>query len=143
MFIKQLSVFVENKSGRLADITAILSKANIDIRALSIADTTDFGILRLVVDKPSEAERILKDASLTVSLTTVIAVCIPDKPGGLSKALRVLAEKDIDVEYMYAFISRDTERAYLIMRVRDNNIAASVLTANGFELLSEDSVYRM
>ncbi|PKM62502.1 MAG: acetolactate synthase [Firmicutes bacterium HGW-Firmicutes-21] len=143
MFIKQLSVFVENKSGRLAEITAIIAKANIDIRALSIADTTDFGILRLVVDKPAEAEKTLKDAGLTVSLTNVIAVGIPDKPGGFANAMQVLADKEISVEYMYAFVSRDTDRAYLIMRVKDNDAAASILGGSGLELLSEDDVYKM
>ncbi|HAN20997.1 MAG TPA: acetolactate synthase [Clostridiales bacterium] len=143
MFIKQLSVFVENKSGRLAEITAIIAEANIDIRALSIADTTDFGILRLVVDKPDEAEKTLKEAGLTVSLTNVIAVGISDKPGGFANAMKVLAEKAISIEYMYAFVSRDAERAYLIMRVKDNDTAACILLENGYELLSEDSVYRM
>lgn len=143
MFIKQLSIFVENKSGRLSEITAIIANANIDIRALSIADTTDFGILRLVVDKPAEAEKILKDAGLTVSLTKVIAVGIPDKPGGFSDAMKVLAKKEISIEYMYAFVSRDSKRAYLIMRVKDNDTAASILTQNGYEILTEDLVYRM
>ena len=143
MFIKQLSVFVENKSGRLADITAIIAKANIDIRALSIADTTDFGILRFVVDKPAEAEKTLKDAGLTVSLTNVIAVGIADKPGGFANAMKVLAEKEISIEYMYAFVSRDTDRAYLIMRVRDNDAAAAILADSGLEMLNEDDVYKM
>lgn len=143
MFVKQLSVFVENKSGRLAEITAIMAKASIDIRALSIADTTDFGILRLVVDKPADAEKILKEAGLTVSLTDVIAVGIPDKPGGFANAMKVLATENIGIEYMYAFVSRDTERAYLIMRVLDNNTAASVLSQNGYELLSEENLYKM
>ena len=143
MSVLQLSVFVENKSGRLAEITDIIAKANIDIRALSIADTTDFGILRLVVDKPAEAEKTLKDKGLTVSLTEVIAVGIPDKPGGFADTMRVLSENGISIEYMYAFVTRDTERAYLIMRVMDNETAASVLKENGYELLSEESVYRM
>lgn len=143
MFIKQLSVFVENKSGRLAEITELIANSNIDIRALSIADTTDFGILRLVVDKPAEAEKTLKNAGLTVSLTNVIAVGIPDKPGGFSKAMKILSKKNISIEYMYAFVSRDADRAYLIMRVIDNEAAASVLTENGFEILTEDKVYKM
>jgi hypothetical protein len=111
MFIKQLSVFVENKSGRLAEITAILAKANIDIRALSIADTTDFGILRLVVDRPDEAEKTLREAGLTVTLTDVLAVGIPDKPGGFASAMKVLAAENIGIEYMYAFVARAADRA--------------------------------
>ena len=143
MFIKQLSVFVENKSGRLAEITGIIAKANIDIRALSVADTTDFGILRLVVDKPDEAAKTLKDAGLTVTLTEVLAVGIPDKPGGFATAMKVLAEENISIEYMYAFVARATDRAYMIMRVQDNKQACSVLEKNGFEILKEENVYKM
>ena len=111
MFIKQLSVFVENKSGRLAEITAVLAGAGIDIRALSIADTTNFGILRIIVDKPFEAEAALKEAGLTVSLTSVLAIGIPDEPGGFAAAMKALAAAGVGVEYMYAFISRDEGRA--------------------------------
>ncbi len=143
MYIKQLSVFVENKSGRLAEITAIIANAGIDIRALSIADTTDFGILRLVVDKPYEAEKTLKEAGLTVSLTDVIAVGIPDRPGGFAETIAAVADKNVGVEYMYAFISRDHDRAYLIMRVADNEKAISALTANGCEILDSESVYQL
>jgi hypothetical protein len=143
MYIKQLSVFVENKHGRLAEITSIIAKAGIDIRALSIADTTDFGILRLVVDRPIEAEKILKEAGLTVSLTDVIAVGIPDRPGGFAETISAVADKEVAVEYMYAFVSRDNDRAYLIMRVADNDKAISALQSHGCELLSGDSVYKL
>ncbi len=143
MYIKQLSVFVENKHGRLAEITSIIAKAGIDIRALSIADTTDFGILRLVVDRPAEAEKILKDAGLTVSLTDVIAVGIPDRPGGFAETISAVADKEVAVEYMYAFVSRDNDRAYLIMRVADNDKAIAALKSHGCELLSGDSVYKL
>ena len=97
MFIKQLSVFVENKSGRLAEITAVLAGAGIDIRALSIADTTNFGILRIIVDKPFEAETALKEAGLTVSLTSVLAIGIPDEPGGFAAAMKALAAAGVGV----------------------------------------------
>ena len=107
MQIQQLSIFVENKSGRLAEITEILGRANVDIRAISVADTSDFGILRLIVDKPQDAVKALKEAGLTVSLTRVIAVGIDHRPGEFAKAMRILADADISVEYMYAFISRD------------------------------------
>ena len=137
MYIKQLSVFVENKSGRLAEITATIAKAGIDIRALSIADTTDFGILRLVVDKPFEAEKTLKEAGLTVSLTDVIAVGIADKTGGVAETLSMVAESDVGVEYMYSFLSQNYQRAYLIMRVADNEKALAALKAHGCEILSE------
>lgn len=143
MLIKQLSIFVENKAGRLAEITEIIAKAGIDIRALSIADTTNFGILRLIVDKPDEAEKALKDAGLTVSLTNVIAIGIPDKPGGFSSAMKCLANAGMGIEYMYAFISRDKGRAYVILRVNDNERAIEVLKQGGVEILTGDRVYKM
>jgi hypothetical protein len=143
MYIKQLSVFVENKDGRLAEITTIIANAGIDIRALSIADTTDFGILRLVVDKPYEAEKILKEAGLTVSLTDVIAIGIPDRPGGFAETITAVANQAVAVEYMYAFISREQDRAYLIMRVADNETATAALKAQGWDLLDGESVYQL
>ncbi len=143
MYIKQLSVFVENKSGRLAEITALIASAGINIRAHSIADTTDFGILRLVVDKPDLAQKTLRDAGLTVSLTNVIAVGIPDRPGGFAETMSALAKKGIGVEYMYAFISKDTDKAYLIMRFVDNEKAAEALREGGCEILDESSVYML
>ncbi len=143
MSIKQISIFVENKSGRLAEITAVIAAAGIDIRALSIADTTDFGILRLIVNKPDEAEAALKAAGLTVSLTNVIAVGIPDQPGGFAVAMKALANAAIDVEYMYAFISRDEGRACVILRVENNDAAIEVLRKNGIEILDSDRIYAM
>lgn len=136
MYIKQLSVFVENKSGRLAEITSIIASAGIDIRALSIADTTDFGILRLIVDKPDEAEKALKEAGLVVSLTNVIAVGIPDRPGGIAETLTAIADKDVGVEYMYEYVARNSDHAYFVMRVADNEKAVAALKAHGCELLS-------
>ena len=141
MIIKQISIFVENKAGRLAEITETIAKAEIDIRALSIADTTDFGILRLIVDKPEEAALTLKEAGLTVSITNVIAVGIDDTPGAFSVPMRILADAGIDVEYMYAFISRDTQKAYVILRVADNDVAAKALTDKGVTLLDETGFY--
>ena len=143
MLIKQISVFVENKEGRLAEITETIAKAGIDIRALSIADTTDFGILRLIVDKPHETEKVLRDSGFTVSVTSVIAVGIDDVPGGFAKPMRVLANAHIDVEYMYAFISRDTKKAYVILRVNDNATATKVLEEAGIVLLDENGFHDM
>lgn len=143
MIIKQISIFVENKAGRLAEITETIAKAGIDIRALSIADTTDFGILRLIVDKPEDAALTLKEAGLTVSITNVIAVGIDDTPGAFSVPMRILADAGIDVEYMYAFISRDTQKAYVILRVADNDVAAKALTDKGVTLLDENGFYGM
>ena len=143
MLIKQISVFVENKEGRLAEITETIAKAGVDIRALSIADTTDFGILRLIVDKPHETEKVLRDSGFTVSVTSVIAVGIDDVPVGFAKPMRVLANAHIDVEYMYAFISRDTKKAYVILRVNDNATATKVLEEAGIVLLDENGFHDM
>lgn len=143
MVIKQLSVFVENKPGRLSDITRTLSENKVDIRALSIADTTNFGILRLIVSDPDIAERSLKDAGYTVSQTEVLAVGIEDHPGGLAVAMETLFEAGITVEYMYAFISRDVHSAYVILRVEDNQLAADVFQKKGISVLSTKEIYEM
>ena len=143
MIIKQISIFVENKPGRLAEITEAIAAAGIDIRALSIADTTDFGILRLIVDKPEAAVLALKEAGLTVSITNVIAVGIDDTPGAFSVPMRILADAGIDVEYMYAFITRNSEKAYVILRVADNDAAAKVLTEKGVELIDEAKLHSL
>ncbi len=143
MLIKQLSIFVENKPGRLADITEVIAKAGIDIRAISVADTTDFGILRLIVNKPDEACAALKAAGLTVTLTSVIAVGIDDEPGKFSVALRLLADANIVVEYMYAFLSRDRGKAYVILRVDNEEKAVEVLNSDGVESISPDKIYNM
>lgn len=143
MIIKQISIFVENKKGRLAEITETLAKAGANIRALSIADTTDFGILRLIVDKPDESAAALKEAGITVSVTNVIAVGIDDVPGAFSKPMRILADAEIDVEYMYAFITRKSEKAYVILRVADNDTAAKVLLDKGVELLDEEGFHSL
>ncbi len=143
MQIQQLSIFVENKSGRLAEITEAIGKANVDIRAISVADTSDFGILRLIVDKPREAVESLREAGLTVSLTSVIAIGIVDKPGEFAKAMRVLADGDIGVEYMYAFISRDKGKAFVILRVQETEKAVECLEKNGITLLSAEEIYGM
>ena len=143
MYIKQISVFVENRQGRLAEITEEIAKHGVDIRALSLADTTNFGILRLIVDKPYEAEKILKEAGCTVSLTAVIAIAIDDQPGALSKALRVMADGGISVEYLYAFISKETGRASVILRVDDGDVAVEILNKNNIRFLSDQDISEM
>ena len=140
MVVKQLSVFIENKSGRLVHITEILGKNQIDIRAVSIADTTIFGILRLIVDDPDRAKMVLREAGFTVSITEVIAISIEDEPGGLSKALRVLSVAQISVEYMYAFLSREDKTAYVIFRVEDNDEAVQALRKAGIVCLSSEDI---
>jgi hypothetical protein len=140
MLIKQLSVFVENKKGRLSAITDVLRDKNIDIRALSLADTRDFGILRLIVDQPETAYEELKSSDCLVSLNTVIAVSITDKPGGLAAAMDILAQNNISVEYMYAFISKSDDEAVVIIRVADNDKAVEVLSPK-FKLMSYDEIF--
>lgn len=143
MLIKQLSIFVENKPGRLAHITEIIGKAGADIRAISVADTTDFGILRLIVDKPDAACEAIKAAGMTVTLTSVIAIGLKDEPGAFSVALRLLSDADIGVEYMYAFISRDQGKAYVILRVDNEEKAISVLEKGGIESIPPEKIYNM
>lgn len=128
--IDQLSIFVENKAGSLVRITGILAEAQIDIRAMSLADTADFGILRLIVDQPQKAEECLRDNSCIVSVNKVIAVPIADAPGSLCKVLRLLSDNGIFIEYSYAFITRRTNNAYVIFRLDDNERAEAVLEAN-------------
>lgn len=143
MQIQQLSVFVENKPGRLAEITEVLAGAGVDIRAISVADTSDFGILRVIVDRPQQAVDALKANGMTVSLTNVIAVGFDDKPGRFAAAVRLLADKGFDMEYMYAFISRDKGKAYVIIRVSQGEKAAEALKANGFEILEQSALDNM
>lgn len=143
MQIQQLSVFIENKPGRLAEITEVLANADVDIRAISVADTSDFGILRVIVDRPKEAVIALREHGMTVSLTNVLAVGIPDEKGSFSKVIRILADAGIDVEYIYAFVSRDKDKAYVIIRTEKSTRAAEVLVQNGVEILTEEALYNM
>jgi len=143
MLIKQISVFLENKSGRLAEVTQVLGQNNIDISALSIADTTDFGILRLIVSNPDKAEKVLKDNEFTVSCTNVIAIGVEDKPGGLYKALSVLEKNKIGIEYMYAFVGKSSEEALVIIRVDESDKAIDILAKNKIKVLSSNFVYNL
>ena len=141
MLVKQISVFLENKEGRVAQVARILSDAKINIRALSIADTTEFGILRLIVDQPQKAEEALHKDGFTVSITEVIAISIEDEPGGLADALQILHEDGISVEYIYAFISKTSHKANVILRVEECERAIESLQAKGLEVLSSEDVY--
>jgi len=143
MQVKQISVFVENRAGRLEKTTAVLAEANINIRALSLADTSDFGILRLIVDKPAEAEKALHEAGFTVRTTDVIACMISDKPGGLHEMLTLFANLGVSIEYMYAFFTKQTDRAIMIIRVEEPEKAIQILHKGGVELLRGEQVYSM
>lgn len=143
MQIQQLSIFIENKPGRLAEITEVLANAEVDIRAISVADTSDFGILRVIVDRPKEAVLVLREHGMTVSLTNVLAVGISDEKGTFAKVIRVLSNAGVDVEYIYAFVSRDQGKAYVIIRTDKSARAAEVLVENGVELLTAEALYNM
>ena len=131
MTVQQLSVFVENKQGSLSKITELLAAEKIDLRALSIADTQDFGILRLIVDDPGRACEILRNNGILVQITEVLGVKLPDRPGALSEVLGTLDRAGINVEYLYAFLSQATPDAYVVLRVGDNEAAAKVLAKAG------------
>jgi len=140
MTVKQISVFVENKQGRLAEFTKVLRENNIDMRALSIAETPDFGILRVIVNDPFETACVLKDAGYVASITPVLAVEVADEPGSLFRILDILAENQINVEYTYAILPRNKDAAYIILRVADNDKASEILSKNGIPLLSQDKL---
>ena len=140
MLVEQIAVFLENKSGRLAEITAVLAENNINIRALSVADTADFGILRLIVDNVEKAKAVLKDNGFTVGKTTVIAVEVADKTGGLAKVLKCIHESNINVEYMYAFVNKTGENAVLIFRFEKMDEAIDALRKEGFTILTKEQI---
>jgi hypothetical protein len=143
MIVKQISVFVENKAGRLAQITSILASEGINIQALSIADTTDFGILRIIVDKPDKAVEVLRKNEFTAAETDVIAVSIEDTPGGLAKALKVLDKEGIGIEYMYAFTEKRRDDALVILRIENNQKAVEVLNRAGIDVVPSEVVYNL
>ena len=140
MFVKQLSVFVENKFGRISDIINALSENSIDISALSLADTSEFCILRLIVDKPELAVDVLKEEGVIVKLSDVLAIAIDDAPGGLAKALSVLTEANVVIEYMYAFIGKADGKAMTVIRVDDEAKAIDALNKGGVTLLTTDDI---
>ena len=140
MYVKQLSVFVENKFGKLAEIIGALAKNSIDISALSLADTSEFGILRLIVDKPELAVSVLKEEGVIVKLSDVLAIAIDDCPGGLSKALDILTEANVVIEYMYAFIGKADGKAMTVIRVDDEAKAIDTLKNGGVTLLTTEDI---
>ena len=143
MAIRQLTVFVENKQGAVVSITETLSAHNINIRALSIAETQDFGILRLIVNDEETAEKILKDEGYLIKITDVVGVKIGDAPGKLSSALKVLDENKINIEYLYAFMARTEKHAYVVIRVENNDAAENALRDTGFKIVTEADVDKL
>ena len=143
MAIKQLTVFVENKQGALVAITDALASMNVNIRALSIADTEDFGILRLIVNDYETAEAVLSENGYLIKVIDVVGVKIGDAPGKLTAALDVLDKADINVEYLYAFMARTEKHAYVVLRVEDNTLAEKVLTEAGFKMITEADINKL
>ena len=143
MALKQLTVFVENKPGALVSITETLSKHNINLRALSIAETEEFGILRLIVNDEALAEKTLSEEGYLIKITEVVGVKIGDAPGKLSGALRVLDEAGINMEYLYAFMARTEKHAYVVIRVENNGAAENALVSAGYKLITEADINKL
>lgn len=140
MAIKQLSIFVENREGTLVTVTDAIAAAGVDIRAMSVADTKDFGIFRLIVTDYDKAKASLEEAGCFVSITEVVGVAVDDQPGALAKVVKVLADNSINIEYMYAFITVSKQYAYVVLRVEDNAKAEKILLENGVKLVSEADI---
>ncbi len=140
MNVTQLSVFLENRKGRLAEVCSLLGRHQINIRALTIAETESFGVLRIVVDKPEEAAALLKEQRITANVTNVVAVEVPDEPGGLAGVLKVLADHDVNVEYMYGFVEKASDNALMVFRFDAVEPAMKVLSDNGIRIVSAEHI---
>ena len=143
MAIKQLTVFIENKKGTVVSVTDALANNNVNLRALSIAETQDFGILRMIVNDEKTAEKVLADKGYLIKTIDVVGVKIGDEPGKLTAALGVLDKANINVEYLYAFMARTEKHAYVVLRVEDNEIAERLLTSAGFKIVTEADVAKL
>lgn len=141
MSVKQISVFIENKKGSLAEVTKFIADNKINLKALSIADTQDFGILRIITDKPDEARQMLKNEGYTVTATSVLAVALTDAPGSMAAILSVLSDSDVSVEYTYAFMSKVEGKAYMIFRVDDNDKATKALVASNIAVINQEDIF--
>lgn len=142
MTIQQLSIFVENRPGKIAAITRIIAEAGIDIRALSVADTQDFGILRLIVNDTPRAVETLRHCGYIVSATEMAAVCLPDEPGSLAKMLGLLAENNVDLEYMYAFFTHKRDCTYMALRAEDTAGLLAILDKGGYPPVAKEDIYQ-
>ena len=143
MTVRQISVFLENRPGALYEFTKLLEANNIDLRALSLAESEDFGIVRVIVDDPLKSVQVLKDEGYVCCMTKVLAVEIEDKPGALVGILNVLGEKKINLEYMYAFLAKKANSAFVVFRVEDNDEAIRVLSENGFHTVSQEEMQEL
>jgi hypothetical protein len=140
MNVEQISIFLENKSGRLAEVTSVLSEAGINVRALYLADTADFGILRLIVSDTAKAHQVLKENGFTVEKTKVVAIEVQDSPGGLAKILNVIKAEGINVEYMYAFVEKSGENAIVIFRFDELDKSVDILRQAGIRILGGEEL---
>ena len=143
MAIKQLTVFVQNKEGTVVSVTDILAKNNINLRALSIAETEEFGILRLIANDEETAEAVLAENGYLIKVIDVVGVKISDEPGKLTEALSLLDKANINVEYLYAFMARTEKHAYVVLRVEDNAVAEAALTGAGFKMITEADINKL
>ncbi len=139
-YVNQISVFVENKTGSLASVTKLLADARVNLRAFSIADTSEFGILRMIVDDPEAVEAVLKSNNVTVTKTPVLAVRLEDKPGSMNTVLETLAANGVSVEYAYAFVARAQDAAYVVLRVDEPGSVAQILRDNGISVIGGDEL---
>ena len=140
MAVKQISVFLENRPGMLMAMTEVLAENKIDMRALSLAETKDFGIARMIVDDVFQTTTVLRDAGFVNSMTPVVAAAIPDETGGLHSLLRILSDAGINIEYMYAFLGGQSDHAYMIFRVEDEKKAEAAFRANGVHCVSQEEI---
>lgn len=143
MKVSQITVFLENKQGRLADVTEALAEHDVNIRAASIADTIDYGLLRLIVSDPVRARQALMERGFTASETEVLAVEVEDHPGGLAKIIRCLADQGVNIEYLYAFVGKSGENAMVVLRSEDTDSARARLADAGMTLLSGEQVHTL
>ena len=143
MKVRQISVFIENELGRIYEVARLLGDNNLNIRALSLADTSDFGIIRLIVNDPGKAHDVLKAANFTVGINEVVAIVIPDVPGGLADILGFLNDSQINVEYMYAFVNNSGKDAVMVFRFEDADIAVKALEKSQYTVLNEEKIFNI
>jgi len=140
MKITQISIFLENRKGRLYEVCSLLGQNNVNIRALTIAETESFGVLRIVVDKSDLAIKLLRDNHFVANFTEVVAIEVPDKPGGLASILKVFADNDVNIEYMYGFVEKFSDKALLVMRFEDTDFAQQILAKHNIHVVAEKDI---
>jgi len=140
MYLPQISIFLENKHGALLELSQIIKEAKINIRALFLADTKDFGIVRMIVDQPEKAVELLKEKSFPATMNEVIAVEVPDSPGGLAQILAILNQNELNIEYMYGFIEKNRDNALMVMRIEDLKPAAEILSKNSISIMTREEL---